>query len=195
MINYTFYYSGPLIFKTKVSKEDLESIKSLCKKDKNKDYRKYLAGHLDHQYSIDAVKIQLILDKYLNAHEDAYKKFYLKTYPGKINCKDAWVNYMKSGETNPVHTHDNCDFSSVIFLDIPKGLKDENKKFTGNSMGPGSLGFDISPVSDYYIDSLNFVPEIGDFFIFPWNLKHFVSSFKSKGERISVACNFIFKKI
>jgi uncharacterized protein (TIGR02466 family) len=194
MIDYKFYYSGPLIFKTKLLQEDLESIKSLCKKDKKKDHRKYLAGHIDHEYSIDAVKIQLILNKYLNSHKDAYEKFYAKPYPGIINCKSAWVNYMKSGETNPVHIHTNCDFSSVIFLDFPKGLKEENKKFIGTSIGPGSLGFDISSISDHYIDSVIVMPEIGDFFIFPWNLKHSVSSFKSKGERISVACNFNFKK-
>jgi len=194
MIDYTFYYSGPLIFKTKISKEDLSLIKSLCKKDKKKDYRKHLAGHLDHEYLIDVVKIQLILNKYLDSHKHAYEQFYAKPYPGKINCNSAWVNYMKSGETNPVHTHTNCDFSSVIFLDIPKGLKEENKKFIGTSIGPGSLGFDISSVSDYYINGLTVMPEIGDFFIFPWNLKHFVSSFKSKGERISVACNFNFEK-
>jgi len=35
-----------------------------------------------------------------------------------------------------------------------------------------------------------FTPEVGDFFIFPSGLAHFVNSFKSKGERISVAVNF-----
>jgi uncharacterized protein (TIGR02466 family) len=194
MIDYKFYYAGPLIFKTKLSQVDLESIRFLCKKDKKKDYRKRLAGHIDHEYLIDNIKIQSILNKYLDAHKHAYEQFYAKPYPGKINCKTAWVNYMKSGETNPVHTHTNCDFSSVIFLDIPKGLKEENKKFIGTSVGPGSLNFDICAVSDHYIDSVVVIPEIGDFYIFPWNLKHSVSSFKSKGERISVACNFDFKK-
>ena len=195
MIDYTFYYSGPLIFKTKISKEDLNLIKSLCKKDKKKDYRKSLAGHINHEYLIDNIKIQSILNKYLDLHKHAYKQFYAKSYPGEINCNSAWVNYMKSGETNPVHTHTDCDFSSVIFLNIPKGLKEENRKFLGASMGPGSLSFHISAVSDYCIDGVCVMPEVGDFFIFPWNLKHSVSSFKSKGERISVACNFIFEKI
>jgi len=195
MINYTFYYAGPLIFKTKLSQIDLESIRSLCKKDKKKDHRKSLAGHIDHEYSIDNIKLQSILNKYLDSHKHAYEQFYAKSYPGKINCNSAWVNYMKSGETNPIHIHHNCDFSSVIFLNIPDGLKEENKKFTGISRGPGSLTFHISAVSDYCIDSIYVMPEVCDFYIFPWNLKHSVSPFKSKGERISVACNFNFQKL
>jgi hypothetical protein len=52
------------------------------------------------------LRIQLILNKYLNSHKDAYEKFYAKPYPGIINCKSAWVNYMKSGETKPrSYTH------------------------------------------------------------------------------------------
>jgi hypothetical protein len=31
-------------------------------------------------------------------------------------------------------------------------LKEENKKFIGTSIGPGSLGFDISSISDSYRD-------------------------------------------
>ena len=195
MINYSFYYTGPLIFKTKILEEDLKQIKSLCKKDKSKDYRKFLAGHLDHEYLIDSNKIQLILNKYLECHKKAYEHFYNSSYPGEIICQSAWVNYMKSGETNPVHIHTKCEFSSVMFLQIPDGLKEENKRYVGTSDGPGNLSFQVSAVSDYYIDNIFIMPEVGDFFVFPWNLKHFVSSFKSKGERISLACNFNFKKL
>ena len=194
MINHSFYYTGPLIFKTKISIEDLKNIKSLCKKDKSKDYRRFLAGHLNHEYSIDNQKIQLILDKYLNVHKKTYEHFYNASYPGKIKCISAWVNYMKSGETNPIHIHDKCQFSSVIFLQIPEELKLENKKYIGTGDGPGNLSFEISSVSEYYIHNIRVVPQVGDFLVFPWNLKHFVSSFKSKGERISLACNFNFER-
>jgi len=195
MIEHKFYHTGPLIYQTKLLQVDLESIRFLCKKDKNKDFRKHLAGHIDHEYLIDNIKIQSILNKYLDSHKYVYERFYVKSYPGKINCNSAWVNYMKSGETNPIHVHDNCDFSSVIFLNIPESLKEENRKFVGTSMGPGSLTFHISAVSNHYIDTVCVMPEVGDFFIFPSNLKHSVSPFKSKGERISVACNFKFQKV
>lgn len=195
MIEYTFYYTGPLIFKTKISNTDLKDISFLCKKDKSKDFRRHLAGHLEHEYLIDNKKIQLILIKYLENHKKAYEHFYNEPYPGKITCNSAWVNYMKSGETNPLHIHTECQFSSVIFLKIPEGLKEENKKYLGKGKGPGNLSFQISSVSEYYIHNIFIMPEVGDFFIFPWNLKHFVSSFKSKGERISLACNFNFEKL
>jgi hypothetical protein len=194
MIDYFFYYTGPLIFKIKISKEDLKSIQFLCKKDSSKDYRKSLAGHLKDEYLIDNKKIQIILNKYLESHKKAYEHFYNKAYPGKLTCNSSWVNYMKRGESNPVHIHKKCHFSSVIFLQIPEKLKEENKKHIGTSKGPGNISFQISAVSDFYVDSISFLPEIGDFYIFPWNLKHFVSPFKSKGERISVACNFNFEQ-
>jgi hypothetical protein len=38
--------------------------------------------------------------------------------------------------------------------------------------------------------SFEFRPEIGDFFIFPWNLTHSVSNFRSDVTRISLAANF-----
>ena len=41
----------------------------------------------------------------------------------------AWVNFMVAGEFNPPHIHSACDFSSVLFIKIPKNLEKENKKW------------------------------------------------------------------
>jgi hypothetical protein len=195
-MGYTFFFTGPLIFKTKVSLEDIEKIKKLCSKDVKKDFSNQLAGHIEHEYVIDVNKMQLILHKYLEKHKEAYKIFYNTSmnYPGKLmKIKNAWVNFMKNGEENPIHVHTKCNFSSVIFLNIPKGLKEEIKKYKGTSIGPGHLSFQVHSVSDYYIDNIYVQPEIGDFYIFPWNVKHNVTTFKSKGERVSAACNFVFE--
>jgi hypothetical protein len=56
--------------------------------------------------------------------------------------------------------------------------------------GPGSVVFTYGDSRDYTVDEKSFLPVKGDFFVFPYNLKHYVSPFKSKGERISVSANF-----
>ena len=40
------------------------------------------------------------------------------------------------------------------------------------------------------MNTFGFRPEVGDFFIFPWNLTHSVSSFTSDATRITLAANF-----
>jgi hypothetical protein len=52
-----FYYWGPLLYNTKIKKEDITKIKNLCIKDNKKDLRKDLAGHIKQEYSIDKDKI------------------------------------------------------------------------------------------------------------------------------------------
>ena len=46
----------------------------------------------------------------------------------------------------------------------------------------------------FYISANNFVPEVGDMFIFPASLHHYVNSFKSNGERISISGNLEITK-
>ena len=62
--------------------------------------------------------------------------------PGGLNIDSAWVNYMKKGESNPMHIHLPCDLSSVLYLDVPDELLEEQKNllthyitsFTDNSL-------------------------------------------------------------
>ena len=68
-----FYYSGPLLYHTELNKDDLNSLKKICLKDKNKDFRKDLAGHLDHEYTINIEKFNKIIEKYLSEYKQAWK--------------------------------------------------------------------------------------------------------------------------
>ena len=115
-LTYNFYYTGPLLFKSFLMKEDLKALLSLCEKDEKEKWNKKLAGLIKNEYKIkDQKKLAQILDPYLLLYKKAYKNF--------INMK-------------------------------------------------------------------TFSPEVGEFFIFPAGLPHFVNSFHSKGERISMAINF-----
>ncbi len=70
---YTFYYSGPLLYHTELNKNDLSDLKKICLKDKSKDFRKDLAGHLDHEYTINIKKFNKIIEKYLPEYKQAFE--------------------------------------------------------------------------------------------------------------------------
>lgn len=192
-MTHTFYYSGPLLYHTELNKKDLDNLKKLCLKNQKKDYRKNLAGHLNHEYTIDTEEFKNIIEKYLFEYYKAFEHWYDKKIY-KFKTLVAWVNFMKAGDFNPPHIHTKCDFTCVLYLDVPKKLKDENEKYVGSikNGGPGSISFIFSTntSTSFEISSKNYFPKTGDFFIFPAHLTHFVTPFKSKIERISISANF-----
>lgn len=189
-IEYNFFYSGPLLFKTSLIKKDINIIKSLCKKNETKRCDEKLAGINCDQFNIDSDKYNQIIEKYLDAHAIAFENWYGEKMATKLKTKVSWVNYMRAGSSNPTHVHENCKFSSVLFLELPKNYDEEVKFFKGTASAPGFIVFDFGCISDLSIYKKCFKPKVGDLFIFPWNLTHSVNPFSSKGERISVAANF-----
>jgi len=187
-----FYYSGPLLYHTELNKEDINNLKKLCLKDQKKDNRKRLAGHLDHEYTINIEKFNNIILKYLPEYQEMFKNWYNKKI-SKFETISSWVNFMKHGEYNPPHIHSNCDLTCVLYLDIPEKLKKENQEYIGtiSNGGPGSISFMFSASNEpLKISIKHYFPKTGDFFIFPADLIHSVAPFKSKIERISVSSNF-----
>jgi uncharacterized protein (TIGR02466 family) len=186
-INYNFFHWGPFLYKTKLTDEEVDQIKSLCNKKKKKDYRKNLAGLIKHEYTIDTKKLFPIIYPYLDSYSKAYFNYSGKIMGKKIKLNSSWVNYMTKFESNPLHTHDE-DYSFVIYTNIPEELKKEYEDTISNSR-PGKINFIIDFAKQKSINSHAFFPDVGDFFIFPANLHHYVDHFKSDGERISVSGN------
>ena len=185
---YQFYYWGPLLFHIKISPEDVNKIYALCHKNKKYSHVKYLAGNIKQEFLINHKMVQEILQPYLISFTHSYRHWYSKNCD--VTATIAWVNYMKAGEHNPFHIHTNCDFSSVLYLKMPKGLNQEIKNFKGQPLGPGAVLFVYGEESPYHISWKNFSPKVGDMFIFPYSLRHAVNPFKCSGERISVAVNY-----
>jgi len=189
MNNYNFFYWGPLLFKTKLQPPDLKKYVELCSK-KTNSVNENLVGLIKHEHSVDVQKYGEIIKPYLSIFYEAFKHWYGIPAPAKMQITKAWANFMTAGEFNPPHIHSSCDLSSVLFVKIPKKLKEEHKAFTGIGGGPGAISFSYGEAQTYSISSKSFQPVEGDFFIFPATLTHFVSPFRSKGERISVSANF-----
>ena len=187
-LEYKFYHWGPLLFKTKIKPKDLKDLKKLCNA-ATENWSKNLAGIIEDEKLIDKTKYINIVKPYFRAYQDAYKNWY-GLYLKGIEVTNAWVNFMKKGESNPPHIHHDCHLSSVLFIDIPKPIIKEQKNWKGTGNGPAALSFFVANPQNFHTNSFDFKPEIGDFFIFPWNLTHTVSTFRSNVTRITIAANF-----
>ena len=196
-VNRTLQYGnipfGPYVMKTKVP----EDIRKRLLKDGKKDlasYHKSLAGHLKSQclYGPETTKWFYEESNFIwQAYREGWSKWANKpNLTIELSAHDLWVNFMKSGDFNPPHYHGG-DYSFVIFLDVPKKLKEEQDKFEGTSATPGSLMFEFTQPAKpkWALTGHACEPQTGDMFVFPAMLQHWVVPFKTKCTRVSVSGN------
>jgi uncharacterized protein (TIGR02466 family) len=192
-ISYSHMNWGPFVLKTKLPDYIIKELLIQGKKTKQ-SYNRSLAGHLNNQYLYPNEvqnwfygEIQPILQAYRQGH----CKFHgIQDLTVELGFDDLWINYMKAGDFNPMHTHGG-DYSFVIFLQVPDKLKKEMKDFEGTSAKPGMLMFEYTQQAKprWATTGTAIAPETGDFYMFPALLQHWVAPFKSKIERISVSGN------
>ena len=98
---------------------------------------------------------------------------------------------MKAGDYNPVHIHQGTIFtglSSVMILKLPKDYGPElthpEQPMNGRLQILGNVSGQFATV-DYYPEV-----KIGDFFIFPYDMRHVVYPFSNKkARRRTLVCN------
>ena len=192
-VNYGHINWGPFVMRTTVPDYIIEKLKVEGKTTK-KSYNHKLAGHLNHQF-LYPQKVQEWFYNEIHPIIAAYRKGHCKFHGieelnVELSAQDLWVNYMQAGDFNPVHTH-GADYSFVLFLDIPKELKNEQEKFEGTSSEPGSLIFEFTQQARprYATTGTSVLPSTGEFYMFPAMLQHWVAPFKTKCTRISVSGN------
>ena len=193
VIDYGHLNWGPFVMKTKMPDYIIKKLKAEGLKCKT-SYNKKLAGHLNHQF-LYPQEVQEWFYQEIHPVVTAYRKGHCKFHGIQdlnidFTADDLWINYMKAGDFNPKHTHGG-DYSFVLFLDVPKKLKQEAKEFEGTSAEPGSLLFEFTQQAKprWATTGTSIVPETGDFYMFPALLQHWVCPFKSKVTRISVSGN------
>jgi len=192
-LKYTYMNWGPFVLKTKLLEHIIKELLIQGKKAKQ-SYNRSLAGHLKDQF-LYPVNVQNWFYKEITPILQAYREGHCK-YHGienlnvELSFDDLWVNYMKAGDFNPMHTHGG-DYSFVIFLQVPDKLKQEMRDFEGTSAKPGMLMFEYTQQAKprWATTGTAIAPETGDMYIFPALLQHWVAPFKSKIERISVSGN------
>ena len=196
-IEYKFLHWGPFVCNYTLTPDELKECKSL---QSGEDYRDNLAGHLENEKSLDKNKVFKILYPYLDSYIKGYYDFRAQPLASGFELVTSWVNRQKKNEFNPPHTHDG-DLSFVIYTEIPEKLHEECLTSVANSPGPGCITFDFnmsvgSVGNKLFLQTHSHLPSVGDMFIFPAALPHWVYPFtKTEGERVSISGNIKLKDI
>ena len=192
-VDYGHLNWGPFVLRTimpgYITKKLITEGKKLTR-----SYNKHLAGQLNNQFLYPNDVQQWFYNEIhpiIQAYRDGHCKYHnIEKRNVHLTADDLWVNFMKAGDFNPLHTHGG-DYSFVYFLDIPKALVKEREEFEGTSAKPGTLMFEYAQQARPKWSSTGHViyPQTGDFYMFPAMLAHWVCPFKSKVTRISVSGN------
>ena len=115
----------------------------------------------------------------------------------QVDVISAWYVQSFAGDYNPIHTHPDSELTCVGFLKVPdlskehkKSIKSNYKKHIDlngvleilNKSGPNEKAF-------FENDGIGFVPKVGNWYLFPANLRHTAYPFKGIGERRSFSMN------
>ena len=192
-MNYEHLNWGPFVMKMEMPSYIVKKLLIEGKKTKQ-SYNHKLAGHLESQFLYPTKVQQWFYDEIqpiIQAYRQGHCKFHgIEEVNVELQADSLWVNFMKSGDFNPKHTHGG-DYSFVLFLDVPKQLKKEQDSFVGTSSKPGSLLFEYTQQArpQWATTGAHALPKTGDFYMFPALLQHWVAPFKSKITRVSVSGN------
>jgi len=112
----------------------------------------------------------------------------IKTYD--LHMNSIWINTMFEHEYNPVHVHQGSLFtglSSVMILKLPESYGVEYS--AADSPQNGRLQI-LGPANGQFAH-VDYQPDIkqGDFFIFPYDMRHCVYPFNGPGMRRTLAAN------
>ena len=108
----------------------------------------------------------------------------------------AWYIRSFAGDYNPIHTHTGCELTCVGFLKVPD-LSKERKKYDAkfaNNHGPNGVleilnNTGCSDNLSWENDRIGFFPKVGNWYLFPGNLRHTAYPFRCDGERRSFSIN------
>jgi len=190
-IEYRFLHWGPFVCNYTLLPEEVEAFKKM---ESGEDHRESLAGHLEDEKDLDKIKTFNILRPYFESYVKGYYEFRQEPLCNGLEMISSWINRQNKNEFNPPHTHDG-DLSFVLYTEIPEGLHKECHSSVANSPGPGCITFDFNMpgslgANKLFLNTHSHLPSVGDLFIFPAALPHWVYPFtKTEGERVSISGN------
>jgi len=201
-MKFKFVFFGQSVLKYEVPLDIYISINKIYEKNfhKLKPANKQLVGKIKNEHSLfyngeDQTKMQthtLLPLSILNWFEKCYRHYldWNKVKDYQIHLNSIWVNEMKEHEYNPVHVHQGnlyTGLSSVMILKLPKsfGVEYSSENYPQN----GKL--QILGTASGQFANVDYEPRvaIGDFYIFPYDMRHCVYPFNGPGYRRTLAAN------
>ena len=200
------------VFKTTLPPDVLQKmieISDLIIADKDAEsHGGYLAGQIDTELLVEHILLeqtgvmgfflgsirQFVIQCKCQMHPDRITEIQQQEWLTKII--GMWIVSQQPGEYNPLHTHLNCEISSVMYLKVPKILP-SRKKHTphdGSILFVGNSSTDI----DLSAPHVSFPPQVGDFYIFGAQQQHGVYPYRCEEgqedvERRSISFNALFQ--
>ena len=189
---------GHRIFKTKVSDKLVEKINN--KIDTQIEHEKTisavstLSGKIKSEYKsnwihgMDEENGKELINTVCYALDNSYKDNAFNI--AMIKKNEAWINDQRKNEYQIIHTHSGestIGFTSILFLKVP----DFGPEYT-NTVGPTNGKTEIiGNIAGQFIENTYTVePAVGDFYVFPYDLRHIVYPFTSDGLRRSMSINY-----
>ena len=202
-MRFEYVMLGQCVLKYQVPLETFVALNEIYET-KKKDLpsaNKQLAGKIPEEHSLFfAGPSTKIMHSHNYVSKDIMKWFYsifehyLKwnlTQDYIMDINSIWVNEMKAGDYNPVHIHQGKLFtglSSVMILKLPKDMGPELARPDQPANGRLQI---LGNVAGQFVHS-DYSPEmkIGDFYVFPYDMRHLVYPFTNKKEkRRTLSCN------
>ena len=198
--NIKIYYFGPVLKRYHLSNDFCKEMLERGLKSKI-SHEQQLAGIIEqkgkfgqYRYSDDDIKfftenMQEIISDYRNSQNNICEQQDDSNDPPIYRLNSLWINIMGPGDFNPPHIHDG-DLSFVLYLKVPKELKEENERYTGKSDGPGNIWLQFGEDLTWAANNKSVFPEENMMLLFSARLRHVVYPYKSNVERISISGNF-----
>lgn len=188
---HSYFLLGPYLTKTKVDEQLCEKL-LLEGKQLRTSHKKHLAGKIEKEFKYDNLKYY---QEHFQPYIDSWIHGWYRQLGSPILVKgklvSLWINFQQAKEHNPVHIHPGADLSFALHLNFPEEILNEKPESLG--IAPGRLSFLYGEERTHTIAERSFTPEKNVMFMFPANLRHYVTSFESNVERISVAGNIKFE--
>ena len=185
---------GKGIYYCKVSKESNDKLLKEVDRIKTQTLidRSALAGDIKEEYFIWEV-LSGTQQEFITSHlrkqlENLYRRkvvsIAFETSQDEGKKGSLWVNYMKTGEHNPLHVHGGL-ISFVWYLDVPENIRKDHLSQPSSGKSRGLIEF-VSPSGP---GALKLNPRTGDVFLFDAQHQHQVYPFYVDETRISMAGN------
>ena len=200
--NHSIIFLGQSIIKYRVPLDIFSTINKIyeSKYSDLKSANKQLVGKIEKEHSLfyngdDTSKMTKHNHLPLNVLQWFESKFqhYLewnRVKEFRMHFNSVWVNQMFEHEYNPVHVHQGSIFtglSSVMILNLPKSFGVEYSAADAPQNGKLQI---LGSASGQFAH-IDYQPKIkeGDFFIFPYDMRHCVYPFNGPGWRRTLAAN------
>ena len=202
-MNFDFVFLGQSVLKYQVPLEVFVGLNELYETQKKHlpNASKQLAGKIPDEVSLfyaGPTNEKMHTHSYVS--EDILKWFYSifdhylkwnKTQQYRMDINSIWVNEKKAGDYNPVHIHQGKLFtglSSVMVLRLPKDFGPELTRPDQPMNGRLQI---LGSVTGQFVNA-DYSPQvkIGDFYVFPYDMRHVVYPFPNKkAKRRTLVCN------